>query len=354
MRPRYHMLDGFRGLAALLVVLYHLGVVTGQGFVPGGYLAVDFFFALSGFVIEQAYAEPLQNRLSWTRFLQMRFVRLYPLFAVGAFMGSAKAMAELHWAKTVHQSADQVVTSSLLGIALLPSITASSTAPLFPLNVPAWSLLLELIANTAFALILVRSREKRLWMVTLGSAALIGVGAISSGRGMDFGWDAGTIVMGLARVGFSFTLGMLIARHATSGLRRRTPMMLIFLLLMPVLFVLPAAGTALAVRDLVFVLLVSPVILIAGTEMEPPRWCDRWFGMLGDLSYPLYAIHYPLLIASCYIGIKLHLPWVATGCLALSCTLSAAFVLGRYFDRPVRAWLSVRLGLRESAKPQVI
>ena len=86
-------LDAMRGVAAVSVLLLHVSVYLGTNFAPGGDLAVDFFFALSGFVIAKAYSTRiLSGNLSLLGFAKTRIIRLYPLFFLGCMFGIVKIL----------------------------------------------------------------------------------------------------------------------------------------------------------------------------------------------------------------------------------------------------------------------
>ena len=92
-KQHYELLDGLRGVAALLVVCYH--IFEGYAFAGGtmiesinhGYLAVDFFFMLSGFVIAYAYDERWNRTLTLKSFFKRRLIRLHPMVVMGAVLG---------------------------------------------------------------------------------------------------------------------------------------------------------------------------------------------------------------------------------------------------------------------------
>jgi len=77
---RYEALDGLRGVAAVAVMLYHIGGWTGRPWLAAhGYLAVDFFFCLSGFVLAHAYG---RREIGWLGYMRARLIRLWPLIAI--------------------------------------------------------------------------------------------------------------------------------------------------------------------------------------------------------------------------------------------------------------------------------
>jgi peptidoglycan/LPS O-acetylase OafA/YrhL len=86
----FKMLDGMRGVAAMGVVLYHLSQMLSLHLFRAGYLAVDIFFCLSGFVIAHAYERRLLGGLSPLRFAAIRFARFFPLIALGIGWGAAR------------------------------------------------------------------------------------------------------------------------------------------------------------------------------------------------------------------------------------------------------------------------
>jgi peptidoglycan/LPS O-acetylase OafA/YrhL len=78
---RFDVLDGLRGVAALCILIHHWAQCVGAsaGFLGHAYLAVEFFFLLSGFVISNAYEHKLMQAMSFRRFVLIRVIRLYPL-----------------------------------------------------------------------------------------------------------------------------------------------------------------------------------------------------------------------------------------------------------------------------------
>ena len=96
-KPHYELLDGLRGVAALIVVCYHIfegfsfaEITNGAGdgmihILNHGYLAVDFFFLLSGFVLSYAYDG--RSEMKKTDFFKRRLIRLHPMLVMGAFVG---------------------------------------------------------------------------------------------------------------------------------------------------------------------------------------------------------------------------------------------------------------------------
>ena len=192
---RMTLLDGLRGLAALSVLGFH----AQRAFHLGGpfassYLFVDFFFLLSGFVLGMVAEPRMRAGLGWSGFMIARWRRLWPMIAVGALLGAIDFSA----------TNDVETTALLLMFALLMVPTLSSTRELFPLNGPQWSLLMELLANLAHALLLVRLSSRKL-------AALTGVFGVLLLANILDGTENYWLLAEL-RVGFSYSLGLVFAR----------------------------------------------------------------------------------------------------------------------------------------------
>ena len=350
---RSYLLDGLRGFAALSVLIGHMTYAENLGFAEGTYLAVDFFFILSGYVLGSSYEHRLGSEIDTRRFLLMRIVRLYPLYALGLLLGALKAGAKT----ALHPVADMAPSGFMLALTgntlLLP--VDVGVGSISPINRPGWSLLFEWLINIVYAAVLYRLRSGWLWAITAVSAVILVYGGHSHHHGFDIGYAPSDFGYGLARVTYGFVLGVLIARGAR-GVRGRklTAASLAMAPLLLVLFYIPTPPSMLLLRDVFCAMVVSPAVVLAGTRIDVPAWGRRIHGLLGDLSYPLYALHFPILMTTIVIGNLLHLPKASIGIVAFVVPVTVAFLAERYVDKPVRRWLSERLRLRESAPPQVV
>lgn len=340
---RLYTLDGMRGLAAICVAVYHCEHTIGYHLIPGGYLAVDFFFALSGLVIGRAYATKLAEGLSPLRFTAMRIVRLFPMYALGLLLGIVAL--SLGFDIATKQAAEINLSSVVLNAVMLPSLT---TSYLFPMNAPSWSLFFELIANVIFGFWLYRVRSAIIGAIALGSflAFYLLVHKLGS---TNLGTAWGDAVGGLARVMWSFNVGLLIARFSTA-VDRKVSRVALFVALAPIVYMTmrPIGRT-----DFFFILLLSPIAIFTLSRIEVTQRLRRFCETLGDISYPLYATHFPLLalvhIASSY----LHLSQLAEFITFLLTAVPTSFVLVEV-DAAMRRKMSSLLKLRVTAKPQVI
>jgi len=283
---RLPLLDGLRGLAAIGVLLYHCGVTLGpQGVFSRGYLFVDFFFLLSGFVLALAIEPRLASGWPASAFLRSRVRRLWPSIAAGVALG-----AVLHLTRG---ETDALPTTLVLGLLVLP--WTRSPGQIFPLNGPQWSLLLELIANLAHGLLLRR----------LGERGLVAVVVLAGAAQTAVVWHFGSNTLGplafnwwfaLSRVMFSYSLGVLLCRR-WQGLPRRPRLSWNAALVLPPLVVMLLSGLPLPVwiGDSLFVLLVMPALFWLASQAVVPSAVVPALDRLGRLSFPLYAVHMPIL-----------------------------------------------------------
>ena len=373
-KPHYEQLDGLRGVAALLVVIYH--IFEGYAFAGNlpvitclnhGYLAVDFFFILSGFVIGYAYDDRWKQGLTLSGFFKRRLIRLHPMVVVGALLGVTTFLLQgaCHWDGT-KVPLSWTLVALFFAMCLLPAVPGCprevrGNGEMFPLNGPAWSLFFEYIGNILYALFIRKLGTRMLGTLTL----LLGAGwltfALSDASGygsMRVGWtlDAPNAVGGLLRMLFPFTLGLWLSRKFVPLAVKHTfwPCALVLLLLFLVPYIHGKAPVCLnSIYEAFCVMLVFPCLLWLGASgsacSEAPASPSVLSSaaasrFLGNLSYPLYMVHYPIMylyyawlirhgIGSSVTHIALAVG-VVVGCVLLAwCCL-------RFIETPVRRWLS--------------
>ncbi len=337
----FYTLDAMRGVAAIGVVVLHLHGLFAPYGVPHGYLAVDFFFALSGLVISRAYAERFRRGLSVARFLGLRVERLYPLYILGTAMGIVVMVVPFHWHPELSPPTASLVVSGLAALIMAPSpLTFGSEPWLTPFNIAAWSLVLELVVNVLFALIWPWLSRRVLTAIIAGSGTTLVIATLRHGN-LDLGAAWPTVAVGLVRTCFSFFVGV-----AIGAIRVKTVKVSPLALLLPfAVFLTLLVGLRYgAIYDLGCALFVYPALLFCGARVEAP-----WTGalrFLGNLSYPLYVIHGPLLYLVGGLAVKYasqsQATRLASGMAVVLVVAVIAVVADHLYDRPVRNWLAKR------------
>jgi peptidoglycan/LPS O-acetylase OafA/YrhL len=347
---RFASLDAIRGIAALLVAGYHFGQRFG-GFVPEGYLAVDLFFALSGFVIALSYSEKLARGLTLTDFGRRRLIRLYPLYLLGLFLGimSLAALAIRH--PDASLSLSKLGVSSGLGVIMLPAVLGERgwfTGPLYPLNGPVWSLAIEASVNFVFALGLYRVASKWLVSICICAAAYLMLHLNSPlWANMGWGWGWSNLGGGIARALFSFPLGMLIWRWVRVDGRRESHLAFAVFTIVAALLCAYPHDSYRKSYELGAIFVAFPILIVAGIMFEPPRWFRPYALWLGDISYAVYAIHWPLIAATGFVFEKAGLARLGGLVVFLAICTVGGMAAHFAFDVPVRNLLSRRSNLAD-------
>jgi peptidoglycan/LPS O-acetylase OafA/YrhL len=345
---RYETLDALRGVAALAVVAYHLGQMKlAPELVPHGHLAVDFFFVLSGFVVAHAYEAGLRGPLTFGSFALRRTIRLYPLAILGVVVGFALLMLKWHSFPEKVDSLPRILVSGALNGLLLPTPFGGDAShhELFPGDSPLWTLFFEFAANLAWAAWAPRMRTGTLLVVV--AIAGFAVAALSWQAGTaNLGYDVATAPAGAARVCFGFLLGVVLFRLLGDAEwigRLRSDRMgaaILGILLLAVLAMPQAASvSAYAAWDIAAILVLLPALVVAGIAQGQG---GRFGDLLGELSYPVYVLHFPVVVlASGLRQTVLHnVPVLAIAATAALTAVVGALLASRLYDRPVRKWLS--------------
>jgi peptidoglycan/LPS O-acetylase OafA/YrhL len=352
-KPHFEVLDGLRGSAALLVVLFHIQGITvdwaqGKLMFPHAYLAVDFFFGLSGFVIGYAY-DDRWGRLSVGGFLKARVLRLHPLVVLGTLLGLASYLFDPFAGTKQVAPGWMIAVAAVTSLLALPSVSLPNRwTDTHPLNGPCWTLFQEYLASLVYALAL---RRVPVWGLAV-LAPVAAVGTLSLGLiGNTLDWGSAWVGWWGApvRLAFPFITGLLIYR-----VRDRLPAWRLgFLPLTVVLAValslpqLPSPGGVKlnGLYEALCILLLFPLVLIAGAHSSSGRGMNRLCQFSGRISYPLYITHFPFLyLWMNYVASGPHDPSLvaAIGVALAPFTVGMAYLAARYWDEPIRAWLKGR------------
>ena len=374
-KPHYNILDGLRGAAALMVVWYH--VFEGYAFAEGtngveggglinvfnhGYMAVDFFFMLSGFVISYAY-DDRWNKMSMGDFFKRRLVRLHPMIVMGAIIGLTTFLlgGGVKWDGSVTPMSG-VALAFFLTCLFIPAWPGAAhevrgNGEMFPLNGPSWSLFFEYIGNICYALFIRRLSTKALsWLVAALGVVYIwfSVGNVSGYESIGVGWTVGdsvNIFGGFLRMMFPFSLGMLLARNF-KPVKVRGIFWLAIVLLFALFSVpfLPSVGGICVngIYEMCCIMLIFPVIVWLGASgVTSDKASTGVCKFLGDLSYPLYIVHYPVMYLFYAWLIKNQLYTVADTwmvvILVFAVNITLAIAALKLYDEPVRRWLTAKL-----------
>lgn len=379
-KPRYAILDGLRGVAALVVILFH-GFETyipffGTQHINHGYLAVDFFFVLSGFVIGYAYDDRWDRMSTWS-FFKRRLIRLHPMVVAGTLFGTCLFFfGESDYFSLIGGTEPwKFFLCIVLGLLMIPAGTGLDIrgwGETNSLNGPNWSLTFEYIGNILYAFVLRRLPTVVLGMLCVASAFLT--------MNLALGWDVfgffaqpkydviggwsitpDQMYVGFSRLLYPFLCGLLISRLLPKFITKENPSgsplgirggFWWASLLLVVLFAVPQIGGKSCVADGLYqvfaIVVMFPVIVLIGagsktTDKRSAKWCET----LGNLSYPLYITHFPLMY--------MQMAWVSShkdspvwhhvvlnlGILLVAIGIAWAFL--KLYDEPVRAWLKKKL-----------
>lgn len=359
-KPHYNILDGLRGIAALTVVCFHLFEAFATSHldqrINHGYLAVDFFFILSGFVVGYAY-DDRWKKMTVAEFLKRRFIRLHPMVVMGAVIGAVMFYFQgcSVWdVSTV--SISMLLVATLLNALLIPATPGSEIRGLgemYPLNGPSWSLFFEYIGNILYAFVIRKLPTRALSVLVLLAGCGLAAFAVWGPLGdicVGFAMDGVNMTGGSLRLLFAFSAGLLLSR-VFKPIHIKGAFWICSLAVVALLSVPRIGGSEHlwmnGLYDTVCAVVFFPLLVYLGasgktTDKITTRVCK----FLGDISYPLYMVHYPF--------IYLYYAWVKNENLTFEQSLPGAAVLVagsvilaylclKLYDEPVRRFLTKRL-----------
>jgi len=360
-KPHYPILDGLRGVAAILVVIFHILEPHAPDhldlIINHGYLAVDFFFLLSGFVIGYAY-DDRWTKMTLGDFFKRRLIRLQPMVILGSIIGAiffyfqdSIAFPDIHTVPVW-----KMLLIMLIGCTLIPvtkSMDIRGWQEMHPLDGPAWSLFFEYIANILYALFVRKfSRTLLSILVAVSGAVLVHYLVTEKSGDVIGGWsiDALQLRIGFTRMMYPFFAGLLLSR--TAKLVRIGNAFLICSILLVIVLSMPRLGGAHnvwinGIYESVIILFAFPLIVYFGAGgVTTTRMSTRICKFFGDISYPLYISHYPLIYTYTGwvsdhkgVGFRTALPYAAATFVG---AIVIAYASLKLYDEPVRKWLQKR------------
>jgi len=358
-KPHYNILNGLRGVAAITVVCFHIFEAYATShldqIINHGYLAVDFFFILSGFVIGYAY-DDRWGTMKTKEFIKRRMIRLHPMVVIGAVIGAIMFYFQgcSVWdVSTVAVMALFIATC--LNALLIPATTGieiRGLGEMFPLNGPSWSLFFEYIGNILYALFIRKLSTKALALLVFVVGCGLAVFAILGPYGdicIGFSLTGIEFTGGSLRLLFSFSAGLLLSR-IFKPVNIKGAFWICSLSVVALLAV-PRIGGAEhlwmnGLYDTVCCVVFFPLLVYLGASGKGTDKYTTWVcKFLGDISYPLYMVHYPF--------IYLYYAWVKNNNLTFQESLpgAAGVVIGsiilayiclKFYDVPVRKYLTNR------------
>lgn len=359
-KPHYNILDGLRGIAALTVVCFHIFEAYATSHVDQeinhGYLAVDFFFILSGFVVGYAY-DDRWNTMTVKNFIKRRFIRLHPMVVAGAVIGAIifyfQGCATWDVSKV---SAPRLFVATFINACLIPATPSHEVrgvGEMFPLNGPSWSLFFEYLGTILYALFIRKLPTKALSILVLLAGCGLATFAIWGPYGdicAGFALTEDNIIGGSLRLLFSFSAGLLLSR-IFKPIQVKGAFWIGSLAII-ILLAIPRIGGAEnlwmnGLYDTLCFAAFFPLLVYLGasgktTDAVTIRVCKT----LGDISYPLYMVHYPFIYLY-YAWVKNeNLPFSQSwpGALALLIgSIVLAYLCLKLYDEPVRRFLTKRL-----------
>lgn len=371
-KPRYEILDGLRGVAALIVVAFHLCETYSPGpvhqqWINHGYLGVDFFFVLSGFVIGYAY-DDRWARMSLTDFFKRRIVRLHPMVILACVFGLF--MFYFTGCEGWGPNIDSTPLATTLLVFLMMCLMIPSFAPwmdirggfvMNPLVDTTWSLTYEYIANILYALVI---RHMKTWMLAL-LVAVFAFFTVNLTMNLDvFGWwtertwcqytviggwswTLEELTVGFTRLLYPFFVGLLVSRMGK--LISIKGGFLVCSLIVAGMQMMPRIGGEQhmwmnGLYETIAILVVFPLVVSigAGSQVSGRRW-TALCKFLGFVSYPLYIMHLPLAYLQKNWAVEhpdapteIH---IFVGIATFLMSVAVAYASLKLYDIPVREWL---------------
>ncbi|MGM9803178.1 MAG: acyltransferase family protein [Muribaculaceae bacterium] len=367
-KPHYEILDGLRGVASLMVIVFHLMETHALGnhlnqIINHGYLAVDFFFMLSGFVVGYAYDDRWQQ-MSLKSFFKRRIIRLHPMVIMGCIVGAVFYFfqtSEQAFPPTLTTTVPMVLAVMLYGFTMLPlpmKYDIRGWDEMHPLNGPCWSLYYEYIANILYALFIRRLGKRALALLVAACGCLTLYYCLTAESGdIVGGWSLSwqQQYVGFVRMMYPFFGGLLLSRLGLIIHIQRRAFLWCSLMIIVALSLPRFGGTehfwVNGLYEALCILFLFPLVVSMGAGGSiVGRKSTALCKFLGDISFPLYLTHYPLVYTyTAWVtnnNLTLAESWPVMILVAVSAIL-LAYLCMKFYDLPVRQWLTKKFMLKK-------
>ncbi|MET3126517.1 peptidoglycan/LPS O-acetylase OafA/YrhL [Arcicella rosea] len=344
-KPHFEILDGLRGVAALCVVIFHFTECVypdySKNFIGHGFLAVDFFFCLSGFVIAYAYDDRIKQ-MGTLAFFKTRLIRLHPLVVIGTLLGVigflwspwSSVASNYTWVNIV------LLAGGSMLIIPLP-LMEDRYFNLFGFNAPAWSLFWEYVANILYAFFLHKISRRLLSILVILTAIALGIVSYRAGNLMG-GWSKNNFWDGGVRLAYSFLAGLLVNRSKWI-IQNKLGFIGLTLMILAALMIPVFANNWLI--EFLIVAFYFPLLIALGAGTKLSSFTQKFCQFAGELSYPLYMTHYAFIwiFASYLAHFKPDINQITWVIVLGTCGLVLfAIVMMQFVDKPIRKYLRAK------------
>ncbi len=353
---RFHVLDGMRGITAILIMLYHYYRPHNYSFLSNTFIAVDFFFILSGFVISHSYGQKLMNGMRASDYILRRIGRLFPMMVIGLIIGAVSFYFLVDPSDFSHR---EIIASVTLNLFFIPYLNhkitfSAATGNIFPVDPPLWSIFFELTVSVLF-IGLIRLGSRTLEKLGILSYALLCVACLIGGLigynnniGDPGGFEADNFLSGFPRVFYGFICGMILYRLQGTPSRYRllnrlqqlpslNPIWLYAALALMLICPVKLSGF----YYLIAIVFLAPFLIMYGGKAQCHNSIILFLSeSLGWLSYPIYCLHMPVLfgirvlaarhMVTDYFGLPIEIVTIA---ITLILATLSAVVVDKYFRK---------------------
>ena len=382
-KQRYDILDGLRGVAALMVIIFHFFELYSFGnpskqIINHGYLAVDFFYVLSGFVLGYAY-DDRWDKMSYWDFYKRRLIRLHPMVIAGSLLG----MCYFFLGECINSPNIESVNPLYFFLTIIMSILMIPCPAQMDIrgwgetnsfNGPNWTLTYEYIVNILYSLIFRRLHTIIIGILTLASALLLvnltcnfDIFNVMNERESNKytvigGWSLTSceLCVGFTRLFYPYFAGYLVYRLK---LKIRIPYSFIICSIILITFLsmprLEKEGYPIfnGIYEAIVIILIFPLVIIIGAgDTTKNEILTKICKFIGELSYPIYITHYPIIYMNS-AWTSFHMKDSLFNKIMLSIGSFCIMVFNAYslielYDKPIRKWLADKYLIKNLKKDE--